>query len=608
MAVGQSIFTNANGSVHMLHAQGAIAQFLTVKPTATAFRYTSVRFTSFGMAWFFENFDKGASAYLGETVTYTASRNCDMHEMHLFRYELPGLLNVALGADVQDTATTVIREVLHPDLITRYNEVVGGAAAIDVGDTRAVSEERFRYGDLAADHIGATGHRDWSGQPHYCDGVAIAAVKSVEYQLGGQRMDRHDKHALYTWLVLNSGSVGVPTKMMGLAESRENNDLELKQDSMMFQVKYLPLIFSFCRAPSMAAPLVSNMYNNLIIQAEFEPFSALIKNFSGTGNSAAGLTQSVRTRVKAADPALLTDLTGLGTTAVAFVANTVGDNMAASTLGGATAITFKRKWEDTLANSRARGRDLQTGEALGLADDAAPTATSTGVLAQADFPVSNVSRVFFLGAQERYAFASNAHHQIVEACQRVKHSTTQVTSKTYRTDTFQNACSWMAICPLYKPNLAVNEHFDYGGAWDFVRQRTFPAITTLDFVTNGANLYAETDESFYTMVQPYAHHSNVLTGTRRVYAMNFGIKANGRGATQGIGSVNLSRSTNSQVTASFAANLWAAAAGEADLSIAQAPTTSSTNLDVEFIVWNYNVLQYRGGIGGYKFTQSNNSL
>ena len=44
----------------------------------------------------------------------------------------------------------------------------------------------------------------------------MAMIMGVEYQLGGQRMDRHDKHTLYTWHLLNQ--VNVPYKMLGLAE------------------------------------------------------------------------------------------------------------------------------------------------------------------------------------------------------------------------------------------------------------------------------------------------------------------------------------------------------------------------------------------------------
>ena len=85
--------------------------------------------------------------------------------------------------------------------------------------------------------------------------------------------------------------------------------------------------------------------------------------------------------------------------------------------------------------------------------------------------------------------------------------------------------------------------------------------------------------------------------------MNFGIQANAMGPVQYRGAVNLSRSVNSQCKLGFASSMW----NVGTTNWAKA-ATATTVLDIEFVVWNYNVLAYRGGIGGYKFTQSNNSL
>jgi hypothetical protein len=523
-----------------------------------------VHFTVFGQGWFHENFDKGASAYLGETLTYTASRNCDIHCETLIQMDLPGIGNYQVTANGEDTPANEAVEILHPhsQLGPRYSEASGVAAG-----TRKyyVTEASVDHTDAASNFV-----RTRSGQPHYCDGVALAAVKWAEYMLGGQRMDRHDKHTLYTWHLLNN--VNIPYKMLGLAESRAHHDIELKLDSMAFQRKYCPLVFSFCRHPAMAIPLISNMYNNLSIQCELEPFSALIKNYSGAGNNGAQSTSSVQLNAA-------TTPTGFGA---------ISDNI--------QFFTMKRKHEETLTASRARGRDLRTANLNGFGTDAL-AATD---LAQANFPVAVVSRVFFLGPQERYAFASNAHCQVVEACQRVKHSITQQSSYTFRTDTLQNACSVMYVCPIYKPNKAANEHFDYGGVYDHIRDRSFPALTTLQFTTNGADLYAEADESFFRLVQPYVHHANVAGGDRKIYPMNFGSKVNGKGAVQYMSAVNLSRSVNSQATLGFASNLWAYNSDADDqATIANGTPATSTTLEVEFVVWNYNVLCYRGGIGGY---------
>jgi hypothetical protein len=599
MAVGQTTFTVANGAVLQLHAGGNMADYLSGDPDATAFRYTSVRFTSFGMAWFFENFDKGAASYLGETLTYTASRNCDIHEMTLFRYELPGIGNYQTFADNTPTnALDQVYEVLNDDLCPGYQAIASVLSSSAETKSACVAESRFKAGDTT------NFVRRGEGQPYYTDGVALAAVKGVEYKVGGQRMDRHDKYALYTWLLLNSGSIGVPFEMCGLASSFAQNNIELKAASMSFQVKYCPLIFSFCRAPSMGAPLISNMYNNLIIEAEFEPFSALICNYSGTGLNGAQGTTAVAPYV---NMAVGVPYTGIVGSAAVLNSSAGGASIGAMTTA-ATFYTLKRAREDSLTNSYARGKDLAVATKQGLTPAATATLTSatTGAPSQTDFPVSVVSRVFFLGPEERTAFASNSFSQTVEACQRLRISTTQASSVTYRTDTFQNASSVMYVVPVYKPNLAANDYFCMGGAVDGIRNTTFPAINTLELSTNGATLYAQSDESFYRMVQPYAHHSNVLAPGRRVYALNFGTRANSRGPVQAIGYLNFSRTTNSQITATHPANMWTALSTDGTSS--NLGTSATVNLDMEFILWNYNLLTYKGGIAGYRYTQSNNSL
>lgn len=570
--------TNANAYVHAINSQGSIAQYTTANPTATIFRYTSVHFTAFGQGWYFEHFDKGASAYLGESLTYTASRNCDIHADTLIAQDYPGIGNYQLVDDDPAGEGAKVKlplEVIHPDpeMGKRYQDASGlapGTTAAYVNETHCIATD-------AAGNFS----RKRQGQPYYTDGVAMAAIKGVEYGCGGQRMDRHDKHTLYTWHLLNN--VNVPHNMLGLSEAGANDpgQVELKKNSMAFRRLYCPLVFSFCRHPAMAIPLISNMYNNLIVNVDLEPFSALICNYSGAGVNGASSTSSIK---------LWED---------------DGPNGFSTITAGQQFYTRKRKNEESLAASRARGRDLRTANKNGFPADTALTATD---LVKTDFPVSVVSRVFFLGPQERYAFASNPHCQVVEACQRVKHSVTKQSSYTFRTDTLQNACSVMYTCPLYRPNIAANQHFDYGGAYDHVRQQSFPAVTTLQFTANGADLYAEADESFYRHVQPYCHHANNATGNRKLYPMNFGSKANGRGPVQYMGAINLSRSVNSQATVGFASNMWAAASDAADEDDLGASADATRPLEVEFEVWNYNVLCHRGGIGGYKFTQSNNSL
>jgi hypothetical protein len=581
----QQNFTTASAPVMMLYIGGAIAQFLSAMPDATAFRYTAVRFTTFGQAWYFENFSKGATSYLGESLTYEATRNKDIHEATFVRYELPGLMNVAWAQGNDTTADdrrNYLIEAIHPSLKFDYDVVANSGD--DIVNTRSCVSEAFMTatdGSTVTD-TASKYRRTGEGQPYYTDGVAIAAIKSVDFEIGGQRMDRHDKYAIYTWLMLNSGSIGVPLDMCGLSEG-SGNHADLKAASMAFQVKYCPLVFSFCRAPSMGAPLISNMYNNLTLRMEFEPFSALICNYSGSGVSGSMGASKVYSRV------IITQDDIQGAVAVAATTTDIGlTDLAANT----RFWTRVRKYESTLTESYARGRDLRTANKLGYASQyqiTDPTAITDTDLVQTLFPVSIVSRAYFLGPEERTAFASNAFNQIVECCQRLTESTTQAASKTFRVDQFQNAASTLYVCPITKTSLAYNSYFDFGGTYDQVRKRTFPAITTIELSTNGAVLYQASDESFFRMVQPYAHHSNVLPSWRRVYAMNFGIRANARGPVQANGYMNFSRTANAMITVTFASNIWAVGADGLDGLVANPTFSTTTTVQLLFIVWNYNV-------------------
>ena len=236
----QQNFTTASAPVMMLYIGGAIAQFLSVMPDATAFRYTAVRFTTFGQAWYFENFSKGATSYLGESLTYEATRNKDIHEATYVRYELPGIGNVQTWGDLAPVArgagesasdftpwgatapAAQIYEVLHDDICPKYQEAVSTkqtynefrlvpVVAISWGDTvganpsEMVSLSNQYYKETNSSCVAESYFttsdttnfkRKGEGQPYYTDGVAIAAIKSVDFEIGGQRMDRHDKYAI----------------------------------------------------------------------------------------------------------------------------------------------------------------------------------------------------------------------------------------------------------------------------------------------------------------------------------------------------------------------------------------------------------------------------
>lgn len=598
----QVIHTQSQGGTLQTNAKGTIKQHLTDKPTATAFRYVSARFTVFGQAYFFENFDQGAgSSYLGDTLKHTCSRNCDGRGLTLFRYERPGIGNYQAFLNGATPDVTLMHEVLHKDLVARYNDVAGQVATAEIG----VAEDGANFLDTRNDYFVACDgesqsaptayKRSRSGQPFYSDGFGWAAIKSCEYSIGGQRMNKIDGDTCYCWHVLNCAGEGIPNKAVGLAYSRDNNDFELKRDSMTHRVCYAPLMFSFCRSPAMMAPLISTMYNSLTLDVEFRAWSKLVCNLSVASGSSDTNEHGTVSQVMIK--------TGDMSAALAGITHATVDQLIADTVF----YTRKRKNEDTLANARLRGSQLATAND----QDNSDAVLAASDLARTDFPVSVVSLNYFLGPSERAAFASSSFYQIVEPHQRLKMTSTTATSLAFRTDQFQNAASALYVIPKWPGRLAGNEHFSYGGNHNHVAGEDWPAISQMEFTTNGATQQALTDESFFNHVQAFGHHSRCPK--RRVYSINFGMKANGRGPVQCIGYINLSRTTNSILNVHFMQNLWTrnstdVASGTSGFSNAEMDNLTALTLTVNLHLSNYNILQFIGGIAGYKYLQVNQSV
>jgi len=96
-------------------------------------------------------------------------------------------------------------------------------------------------------------------------GVAVASewghmlLKSVEVEIGGQRIDRHTSEWLQVWneLTQEAGKKEGYKKMIGKLGSDAN------------RVLYVPLQFWFCRNPGLALPLIALQYHEVKINVEF---------------------------------------------------------------------------------------------------------------------------------------------------------------------------------------------------------------------------------------------------------------------------------------------------------------------------------------------------
>jgi len=108
-------------------------------------------------------------------------------------------------------------------------------------------------------------------------------VKSVEVEIGGQRIDKHYAEWLHIWneLTQTAGHWDGYKLMVG----GKDNVTSGSGDSTN-NVVFVPLQFWFCRNPGLALPLIALQYHEVKINLEFGEESAVLGTSTGTASLA----------------------------------------------------------------------------------------------------------------------------------------------------------------------------------------------------------------------------------------------------------------------------------------------------------------------------------
>ena len=104
-------------------------------------------------------------------------------------------------------------------------------------------------------------------------------VKSVEIEIGGQRIDKHYGDWLHIWNELTQ-TAGHYDGYKQMVSGTEFGD-DLSTDTSESQVLYIPLQFWFCRNPGLALPLIALQYHEVKINIEFASKSAVLTGPAG---------------------------------------------------------------------------------------------------------------------------------------------------------------------------------------------------------------------------------------------------------------------------------------------------------------------------------------
>ena len=198
------------GGLLQLVAYGAQDVYLTGNPQITFFKVIYRRHTNFSIESIEQTFN--GEAGFNRKVTCTISRNGDLiHRMYL-RISLPG---VSVPAKSGNTSTG------------------------------------FRW-------------LDWIGH---------VLIKTVEVEIGGQRMDKHYGEWLYIWneLTQTAGHAMGYADMVG--HTPDLNEITVNDTGAEITVPgkelYVPLEFWFCRNPGLALPLIALQYHEVKVNIEF---------------------------------------------------------------------------------------------------------------------------------------------------------------------------------------------------------------------------------------------------------------------------------------------------------------------------------------------------
>ena len=208
------------GGLMQLVAYGAQDIYLTGNPQITFFKVVYRRHTNFAMESIEQTFNGTPAAC--SRVSCTISRNGDLvHKMHL-------------RLNVSETTECV-------------------CTALSLSGVWVAGSDAATHAALAAAAFPSPLPTNVSGIQENC---ANDVIKSVEIEIGGQRIDKHYGDWLNIWAELTTPS----SKVHGLREMLNTTD---------GKYAYIPLRFWFNRNPGLALPLIALQYHEVKLNIEF---------------------------------------------------------------------------------------------------------------------------------------------------------------------------------------------------------------------------------------------------------------------------------------------------------------------------------------------------
>ena len=292
------------GGVLQLSAFGAQDVYLTGTPQITFFKSVYRRYTNFATESIQQAFD--GTVDFGKLPTVTISRNGDLLGAVWLEISVPDLLTYDITPTPAEGNTSNVMTVggnVFTDTTGNYWQVRYGSApnytyANAIAAYDGIGSYYGRYGQLGnvASYtgnittwpymlVGNTSNaaiRNFTvptSNVRYVNGIGYAIMKSVELEIGGQRIDKHYSEWWDVWTELTEKS----EKLDGLNVMTGRYDPTTYASTWQRQqaaatTYYVPLRFCYNRAPGMYLPLVALSYHQIKLNFEFRNYLECVRS------------------------------------------------------------------------------------------------------------------------------------------------------------------------------------------------------------------------------------------------------------------------------------------------------------------------------------------
>ena len=402
-------------------------------------------------------------------------------------------------------------------------------------------------------------------------------IKTVELEIGGQRIDKHYGEWLHIWneLTQSAGHQIGYANMIGntpdLVTPMKVDGCQCTHQHVYGRTLYIPLEFWFNRNPGLALPLIALQYHEVKVNIEFRDAQ---------------------------------DCFWYAENPQAIVATTGSTDKCGSAPSCTLTCTANKAWSGATHWDTIYGHHVTVG----------------------DFTASLWVDYIYLDTDERRRFAQVSHEYLIEQLQFTgDESTSTVNNKIklnfnhpvkeivwvvqpedftynvtkygdcrYGLEWFNFTDDWEGVINNEQTGLQINEMpgVAAGGTYNTLVPVYFGAgtnpVASAKLQLNGHDRFAEREGMYFNLVQPYQHHENVPKIGINLYS--FGLKPEEH---QPSGTCNFSRID----------------AATMNLTLTKNTVTTSCNgcpqsrtAKIKFFAINYNVLRIMSGMGGLAYS------